>query len=77
MDVDARQLKVFVTGLRPNTTYEFTVICQESINGGQRHRVIARTAPLMLTRKPKLDIYSSSDNALTMSFPSVDSKDVK
>lgn len=77
MDVDARQLKVFVTGLRPNTTYEFTVICQESINGGQRHRVIARTAPLMLTRKPKLDIYSNSDNALTMSFPSVDSKDVK
>uniref|UniRef100_A0A3P9CZ45 protein-tyrosine-phosphatase n=1 Tax=Maylandia zebra TaxID=106582 RepID=A0A3P9CZ45_9CICH len=57
MDVDARQLKVFVTGLRPNTTYEFTVICQESINGGQRHRVIARTAPLMLIRKPKLDIY--------------------
>uniref|UniRef100_A0A3P8R6U1 protein-tyrosine-phosphatase n=1 Tax=Astatotilapia calliptera TaxID=8154 RepID=A0A3P8R6U1_ASTCA len=63
MDVDARQLKVFVTGLRPNTTYEFTVICQESINGGQRHRVIARTAPLMLIRKPKLDIYSNSDTA--------------
>ncbi|XP_004562079.1 receptor-type tyrosine-protein phosphatase S isoform X8 [Maylandia zebra] len=77
MDVDARQLKVFVTGLRPNTTYEFTVICQESINGGQRHRVIARTAPLMLIRKPKLDIYSNSDTALTMSFPSFDSKDVK
>ncbi|XP_063351145.1 receptor-type tyrosine-protein phosphatase S isoform X1 [Pelmatolapia mariae] len=77
MDVDARQLKVFVTGLRPNTTYEFTAICQESINGGQRHRVIARTAPLMLTRKPKLDIYSNSDTALTMSFPSFDSKDVK
>lgn len=77
MDVDARQLRVLVTGLRPNSTYEFRVTCQESMDGGPRHRVVARTAPLMLVKKPKLDIYAEPDNMLTMSFPPVESKDVK
>ncbi|XP_061680172.1 receptor-type tyrosine-protein phosphatase S isoform X1 [Syngnathoides biaculeatus] len=77
MDVDARKLKVTVTGLRHNTTYEFKVTCQESMDGGPRHRVVARTAPLILVKKPKLDIYAEPDNILTMSFPPVDGKDVK
>lgn len=77
MDVDARQMRVLVTGLRPNSTYEFRVTCQESMDGGPRHRVVARTAPLILVKKPKLDIYGEPDNTLTMSFPPVDSKDVK
>ncbi|XP_071342074.1 receptor-type tyrosine-protein phosphatase S isoform X4 [Trachinotus anak] len=77
MDVDARQMRVFVTGLRHNTTYEFRVTCQESMDGGPRHRVVARTAPLILVKKPKLDIYGEPDNMLTMSFPPVDAKDVK
>ncbi|KAK7889818.1 hypothetical protein WMY93_025378 [Mugilogobius chulae] len=74
MDVDARQMRVLVTGLRPNSTYEFRVTCQESVDGGPRHRVVARTAPLLL-KKPKLDIYAEPDNMLTMSFPPVESKD--
>uniref|UniRef100_A0A8C2ZSK3 protein-tyrosine-phosphatase n=1 Tax=Cyclopterus lumpus TaxID=8103 RepID=A0A8C2ZSK3_CYCLU len=57
MDVDARQMRVLVTGLKHNTTYEFRVTCQESMDGGPRHRVVARTAPLILVKKPKLDIY--------------------
>ncbi|XP_053700105.1 receptor-type tyrosine-protein phosphatase S isoform X7 [Synchiropus splendidus] len=77
MEVDATQLRVLVTGLRHNSTYEFRVTCQESMDGGTRHRVVARTAPLMLMKKPKLDIYAEPDNMLTMSFPPVDSKDVK
>ncbi|XP_008277436.1 receptor-type tyrosine-protein phosphatase S-like isoform X1 [Stegastes partitus] len=77
MDVDARQMRVLVTGLRHNTTYEFRVTCQESVDGGPRHRVVARTAPLILVKKPKLDIYAESDNTFSMSFPQVDSKDVK
>ncbi|XP_044056869.1 receptor-type tyrosine-protein phosphatase S isoform X14 [Siniperca chuatsi] len=77
MDVDAGQLRVFVTGLRHNTTYEFRVTCQESMDGGPRHRVVARTAPLILVKKPKLDIYAEPDNMLTMSFPPLDNKDVK
>ncbi|XP_022048528.1 receptor-type tyrosine-protein phosphatase S isoform X12 [Acanthochromis polyacanthus] len=77
MDVDARQMRVLVTGLRHNTTYEFRVTCQESMDGGPRHRVVARTAPLILVKKPKLDIYAEPDNIFTMSFPQVDSKDVK
>uniref|UniRef100_A0A8C2ZYW4 protein-tyrosine-phosphatase n=1 Tax=Cyclopterus lumpus TaxID=8103 RepID=A0A8C2ZYW4_CYCLU len=77
MDVDARQMRVLVTGLKHNTTYEFRVTCQESMDGGPRHRVVARTAPLILVKKPKLDIYAEPDNMLTMSFPPVDNKDVK
>lgn len=77
MDIDARQLKVFITRLKHNTTYEFRVTCQESMDGGPRHRVIARTAPLILVKKPKLDIYAESDNILTMSFPPVDSREFK
>ncbi|MEQ2211492.1 hypothetical protein XENOCAPTIV_003666 [Xenoophorus captivus] len=77
MDVDARKLKAYITGLRHNSTYEFRVTCQESIEGGPRHRVVARTAPLMLVKKPKLDIYAEPENILTMSFPPLNSRDVK
>uniref|UniRef100_A0A673CQV6 protein-tyrosine-phosphatase n=1 Tax=Sphaeramia orbicularis TaxID=375764 RepID=A0A673CQV6_9TELE len=72
MDVDARQMRVLVTGLRHNTTYEFRVACQESMDGGPRHRVVARTAPLILVKKPKLDPYAEPDNMYTMSFPPVE-----
>ena len=77
MDVDARQMRVYITGLRHNTTYEFRVTCQESMDGGPRHRVVARTAPLILVKKPKLDIYAEPENILTMSFSPVNSKDIK
>ncbi|XP_061594498.1 receptor-type tyrosine-protein phosphatase S isoform X3 [Cololabis saira] len=77
MDVDARQMRAFITGLRHNTTYDFKVTCQESIHGGPRHRVVARTAPLLLVKKPKLDLYGDAENRFTMSFPPVNSKDVK
>ncbi|KAL1023306.1 hypothetical protein UPYG_G00039000 [Umbra pygmaea] len=77
MDVDARLTKALVTSLRPNTTYEFRITCQENTEGGPRHRVVARTAPLLLAKKPKLDLYSEPDNILTMSFASVDNKDIK
>ncbi|XP_058494223.1 receptor-type tyrosine-protein phosphatase S isoform X7 [Solea solea] len=77
MDVDARQMRVVITGLRHNTTYEFKVTCQESMDGGPRHRVVARTAPLILVKKPKLDIFAEPDNMLTISFPPVDSHHIK
>lgn len=77
MNVDAKKMKVFITGLKHNTTYEFRVTCQESIEGGPRHRVIAKTAPFILVKKPKLDINAEPDNLLTMSFPPVDNKNVK
>uniref|UniRef100_A0A8C5DMW9 protein-tyrosine-phosphatase n=1 Tax=Gouania willdenowi TaxID=441366 RepID=A0A8C5DMW9_GOUWI len=57
MDIDARKLKALISGLRHNTTYEFRVTCQESMSGGPSHRVVARTAPLLLVKKPRLDIY--------------------
>uniref|UniRef100_A0A4W5QNX0 protein-tyrosine-phosphatase n=1 Tax=Hucho hucho TaxID=62062 RepID=A0A4W5QNX0_9TELE len=60
MDVDARLTKALVTSLRPNTTYEFRVTCQENTEGGPRHRVVARTAPPILVKKPKLDLYSEN-----------------
>lgn len=75
--MDAKKMKVFITGLKHNTTYEFRVTCQESTEGGPRHRVIAKTAPFILVKKPKLDINAEPDNLLTMSFPPVDNKNVR
>uniref|UniRef100_A0A3P8YD34 protein-tyrosine-phosphatase n=1 Tax=Esox lucius TaxID=8010 RepID=A0A3P8YD34_ESOLU len=66
MDVDARLTKALVTGLRPNTTYEFRISCQDNTEGAPRHRVVARTAPPILVKKPRLDLYSEPDNILTM-----------
>ncbi|XP_068176442.1 receptor-type tyrosine-protein phosphatase S isoform X3 [Antennarius striatus] len=77
MDVDAKQMRALITGLKHNTSYEFRVTCQESMDGGPRHRVMAKTAPLILVKGPKLDIYSESDNMHTMSFPPVNNKEVK
>uniref|UniRef100_A0A8C4IQG7 protein-tyrosine-phosphatase n=1 Tax=Dicentrarchus labrax TaxID=13489 RepID=A0A8C4IQG7_DICLA len=60
MEVDAKQMRVLIAGLKHNTTYEFRVTCQESMDGGPRHRVVAKTAPLILVKKPKLDIYAEN-----------------
>uniref|UniRef100_A0A8C7ZZ09 protein-tyrosine-phosphatase n=1 Tax=Oryzias sinensis TaxID=183150 RepID=A0A8C7ZZ09_9TELE len=71
-DVDARELKAFIKGLRHNTTYEFKVTCQESTNSGPQHRVTARTAPLLQIKKPTV---SERENVLMMSFSPVNTKD--
>ena len=77
IDVDARLTKALVSNLRPNTTYEFGVTCQENTEGGARHRIITKTAPAILVKKPKLDIYTEPEHTLTMVFPPVESKDIK
>lgn len=77
MVVDAKRMRVLINGLKHNTSYNFTVTCQESTDGGPRHRVTARTAPFIALKKPKLDIYAKPENMLTMSFSPVDVKDVR
>lgn len=77
MVVDAKKMRVLINGLKHNTSYNFTVTCHESTDGGPRHRVTAKTAPLILLKKPKLDIFSKPDHMLTMSFSPVDVKDVR
>uniref|UniRef100_A0A671SDS7 protein-tyrosine-phosphatase n=1 Tax=Sinocyclocheilus anshuiensis TaxID=1608454 RepID=A0A671SDS7_9TELE len=56
VDIDARMTKALITNLRPNSTYEFRITCQESSDGGPKHKLIARTAPPILVRKPELDL---------------------
>lgn len=77
MVVDAKKMRVLINGLKHNTSYNFTVTCQESTDGGPRHRVTAKTAPFILLKKPKLDIFAKPENMLTMSFSPVDVKDVR
>lgn len=77
MVVDAKRMRVLINGLKHNTSYNFTVTCQESTDGGPRHRVTAKTAPFIVLKKPKLDIYAKPENMLTMSFSPVDVKDVR
>lgn len=77
MVVDAKRMRVLINGLKHNTSYNFTVTCQESTDGGPRHRVTAKTAPFIVLKKPKLDIYAKPENMLTMSFSPVDVKDIR
>ncbi|XP_051979720.1 receptor-type tyrosine-protein phosphatase S-like isoform X5 [Xyrauchen texanus] len=74
--VDARMTKTLITNLRPNTTYEFRITCQESSEGGPKHKLVARTAPPILVRKPELDQKREPDNTLTILFPLLETKDM-
>ncbi|XP_048832209.1 receptor-type tyrosine-protein phosphatase S isoform X4 [Brienomyrus brachyistius] len=76
MEVDARATKVLITNLRPNTTYDFRITCQEDNVGGLRHRVVARTAPPILLKKPEIDLGREPDNTISIVFPSLEAKDM-
>ncbi|KAG1946251.1 receptor-type tyrosine-protein phosphatase S [Pimephales promelas] len=76
VDVDARMTKALITNLRPNVTYEFRITCQESSDGGPKHKLIARTAPAILIRKPELDLKREPDSMLTILFPPLEAKDL-
>nr|XP_023699353.1 receptor-type tyrosine-protein phosphatase S-like isoform X3 [Paramormyrops kingsleyae] len=76
MEVDARATKVLITSLRPNTTYDFRITCQEDNVGGLRHRVVARTAPPIPVKKPEIDLGREPDNTISVVFPSLEAKDM-
>ncbi|XP_016099289.1 receptor-type tyrosine-protein phosphatase S isoform X6 [Sinocyclocheilus grahami] len=76
VDIDARMTKALITNLRPNSTYEFRITCQESSDGGPKHKLIARTAPPILVRKPELDLKREPDSTLTIVFPPLESKEL-
>uniref|UniRef100_A0A8C1STT2 protein-tyrosine-phosphatase n=1 Tax=Cyprinus carpio TaxID=7962 RepID=A0A8C1STT2_CYPCA len=66
VDIDARMTKALITNLRPNSTYEFRITCQESSDGGPKHKLIARTAPPILVRKPEFDLKREPDTIFVM-----------
>ncbi|XP_048038111.1 receptor-type tyrosine-protein phosphatase S isoform X14 [Megalobrama amblycephala] len=76
VDIDARMTKTLITNLRPNVTYEFRITCQDSSDGGPKHKLIARTAPPILVRKPELDLKREPDSTLTIVFPPMENKDL-
>lgn len=76
VDIDARATKVLIKDLRPNTTYEFKITCQDNAEDGPKHKLTARTAPPILVRKPELDLKREPDNTLTMLFPPLETKDM-
>ncbi|XP_016330012.1 receptor-type tyrosine-protein phosphatase S-like isoform X29 [Sinocyclocheilus anshuiensis] len=76
VDIDARMTKALITNLRPNSTYEFRITCQESSDGGPKHKLIARTAPPILVRKPELDLKREPASTLTIVFPPLESKEL-
>lgn len=76
VDIDARMTKALITNLRPNVTYEFRITCQESSDGGPKHKLIARTAPPILIRKPELDLKREPDSMLTILFPPLEAKEL-
>ncbi|XP_051550635.1 receptor-type tyrosine-protein phosphatase S-like isoform X9 [Myxocyprinus asiaticus] len=74
--VDARMTKTLISNLRPNTTYEFRITCQENSEGGPKHKLVARTAPPILIRKPELDLKREPDSTLAILFPPLETKDM-
>ncbi|XP_067271374.1 receptor-type tyrosine-protein phosphatase S isoform X24 [Pseudorasbora parva] len=76
VDIDARLTKALITNLRPNLTYEFRITCQESSDGGPKHKLIARTSPPILVRKPELDPKSEQDSMPTIILPPLEAKDL-
>ncbi|XP_029105535.1 receptor-type tyrosine-protein phosphatase S-like isoform X2 [Scleropages formosus] len=76
MDVDARVTKALITNLRPNTTYDFRIVCQENNVGGLRHQVVARTAPPITFKKPEIDLSREPENILSIIFPPLEAKDM-
>ncbi|XP_052394554.1 receptor-type tyrosine-protein phosphatase S isoform X24 [Carassius gibelio] len=76
VEIDARMAKALITNLRPNNTYEFRIGCQESSDGGPKHKLIARTAPPILVRKPEFDLKREPDSTLTIVFPPLESKEL-
>lgn len=76
VDIDARMTKTLITNLRPNVTYEFRITCQDSRDGGPKHKLTARTAPPILVRKPELDLKREPDSTLTIVFPPMENKDL-
>ncbi|XP_059399090.1 receptor-type tyrosine-protein phosphatase S-like isoform X11 [Carassius carassius] len=76
VDIDARMAKALIINLRPNNTYEFRIGCQESSDGGPKHKLIARTAPPILVRKPEFDLKREPDSTLTIVFPPLESKEL-
>ncbi|XP_056614604.1 receptor-type tyrosine-protein phosphatase S isoform X9 [Triplophysa dalaica] len=76
VDIDARMTKALITNLRPNTTYDFRITCQDNAEDGPKHKLTARTAPPILIRKPELDIKREPDNTLTILFPPLEAREV-
>ncbi|XP_035269163.1 LOW QUALITY PROTEIN: receptor-type tyrosine-protein phosphatase S-like [Anguilla anguilla] len=76
VDVDAKQTKALITGLRANTTYDFRITCQDEASGGARHRVVARTAPAILVKKPELEQNREPDSTLTITFPALETREM-
>lgn len=68
--------KALITNLRPNTTYDFRITCQDNAEDGPKHKLNARTAPPILIRKPELDIKREPDNTLTILFPPLEAREV-
>uniref|UniRef100_A0A3B3R8L5 Fibronectin type-III domain-containing protein n=1 Tax=Paramormyrops kingsleyae TaxID=1676925 RepID=A0A3B3R8L5_9TELE len=75
LEVDARLRKAQITGLRPNTTYDFKITSPEGNMGGLRHRIHAKTAPSISVRKPELDHNRDTDASLTIIFPPLEIRD--
>ncbi|KAJ8374391.1 hypothetical protein SKAU_G00049710 [Synaphobranchus kaupii] len=76
VDVDARATKALITSLRSNTTYDFRITCQDDAVGGLRHRVVARTAPPILVKKPELELNREPDSTLTITFPALETREM-
>ncbi|XP_041848312.1 receptor-type tyrosine-protein phosphatase S-like isoform X2 [Melanotaenia boesemani] len=72
MEVDARLRKAVIPNLQPDTSYDFKITAPEGNMGGLRHRITAKTSPLISIRRPEIDHTRETETTVTIILPSME-----
>uniref|UniRef100_A0A4W5PUG2 protein-tyrosine-phosphatase n=1 Tax=Hucho hucho TaxID=62062 RepID=A0A4W5PUG2_9TELE len=66
MEVDARLRKAVIPNLQPDTDYDFKITSPEGNMGRLRHRILAKTSPLIGIRRPEIDHTRDTETTITI-----------
>ncbi|XP_041752563.1 receptor-type tyrosine-protein phosphatase S isoform X5 [Coregonus clupeaformis] len=74
MEVDARLRKAVIPNLQPDTDYDFKITSPEGNMGRLRHRILAKTSPLIGIRRPEIDHSRDTETTITIILPSLENR---
>ncbi|XP_029580900.1 receptor-type tyrosine-protein phosphatase S isoform X11 [Salmo trutta] len=74
MEVDARLRKAVIPNLQPDTDYDFKITSPEGNMGRLRHRILAKTSPLIGIRRPEIDHTRDTETTITIILPSLENR---
>ncbi|XP_055739861.1 receptor-type tyrosine-protein phosphatase S-like isoform X4 [Salvelinus fontinalis] len=74
IEVDARLRKTVIPNLQPDTDYDFKITSPEGNMGRLRHRILAKTSPLIGIRRPEIDHTRDTETTITIILPSLENR---